>query len=185
MDRHSIFAPFPTLETERLRLRALRPDDLDDLWAYSSDPEIDRYTPWERYRTREEAQADLQRYLDDYSAGNMSVWGVEHRAERRLIGICNFSYWRPEHRRAEIGYTIARTHWGNGYATEAGRVLIDFGFTRMHLIRVEAICMPDNLASMRVLERLGMQREGLLRSYEIWRDRPQDLKLYSIIRPGT
>jgi [ribosomal protein S5]-alanine N-acetyltransferase len=176
----AVFTPFPTLTTARLALRALRPADQDDLYAYASDPEIDRYTPWRHYDTFAEAQEDLAGYIAQYERDGMGAWGIEQRAEGRLIGIINFPYWRPHHRRAEIGYTIARAHWGRGYATEAARGLIEFGFNRMNLARVEAVVMPGNAASARVLEKAGMRLEGLLRNYQVWHGRPQDLLMYAI-----
>jgi [ribosomal protein S5]-alanine N-acetyltransferase len=133
-DIKSFFTPFPTLETPRLILRALRPNDLDDLYAYASDPEIDHYTPWDHCQSRDETQTDLAGYLAAYDQDGLDAWGIElreAREDRRLIGTCNFVYWRPRNRRAEIGYTIARAYWGHGYATEAARTMIDFGFERM------------------------------------------------------
>ncbi len=181
MDIRTVFVPFPVLDTPRLILRALRMDDLDDLYRYASDPAIDQHTPWAHYQSVEEARQDLARYVMQYTAEDMGVWGIERRADGRLIGICNFSYWYPPDRRAEIGYTIARDAWGHGLATEAAQALISFGFQHMNLARIEAICTPDNRASERVLQKVGMQFEGLLRSYQIWRGKPQDLKMYAII----
>lgn len=181
MDIRSVFVPFPTLDTPRLILRALRMDDLDDLYRYASDPVIDQHTPWAHYQSVEEAHQDLARYVAQYAAEDMGVWGIEHRADGRLIGICNFSYWYRPDRRAEIGYTIARDYWGHGLATEAARALVRFGFQHMNLVRIEAICTPGNHASERVLQKIGMQFEGLLRSYQIWQGKPRDLKMYAII----
>lgn len=174
---NSFFTPFPSISTPRLLLRALRPDNLDDLYRYSSDSEIDRYTPWERSRSLDDSRADLDNYLATYSRGELGVWGVEESG--RLIGICNFTYWHRHNRRAEIGYTIARDRWGLGYATEAAGALVRFGWEKMGLTRIEAVCLPENLASIRVLEKLGMEREGVLRSYQVWRGTPRDLAIYS------
>ena len=185
MDVKTVFVPFPTLETPRLILRALRMDDLHDLYRYASDPSIDQYTPWAHYQSLEEAHEDLTGYVAQYRAGEMGVWGIESRADQRLLGICNFSYWQPRDRRAEVGYTIARDSWGQGLATEAVHALISFGFRRMNLVRIEALCMPDNIASERVLQKVGMQFEGLLRSYQMWRGKPQDLKMYALISTDT
>ena len=80
-----------------------------------------------------------------------------------------------------MGYTIARAYWGLGYATEAARALIQFGFDRMHLVRIEAVCLPEHLASARVLQKAGMQFEGVLRSYQVWRGQPRDLHMYAIV----
>jgi ribosomal-protein-alanine N-acetyltransferase len=176
----ALFTPFPTLSTPRLALRALRQSDLDDLYAYASDPEIDRFTPWTHYESVAEARADLDEFLAEYENGGMGAWGIEHRAEQRLIGIINFSRPHPRNRRVEMGYTIARTHWGQGLATEAARALVRFGLEQMHLARIEAVCLPEHAASARVLQKIGMEYEGLLRNYQIWRGKPCDLQMWAV-----
>jgi ribosomal-protein-alanine N-acetyltransferase len=185
INKKTLFKPFPILTTARLVLRALAAADLADLYQYASDPLIDRHTPWDHYHTMDEAKADLTDYVAQYDRDGMGVWGVQHRADGKLIGICNFTYWQTRHRRAEIGYTIARPYWGQGLATEAVRAVLTFGFERMDLARIEAVCTPDNTASERVLQKAGMQYEGLLRNYQVWRGTPQDLKMYAIIRADT
>ena len=186
MDRavSAVFTPFPTLNTPRLILRALRMDDLHDLYEYASDPEIDRYTPWSRYESLDEAHADLAHYVQGYDRGKMPVWGVVHRADSKLIGICDFN-WHHQHCRAEIGYTIGRRYWGQGFAVEAVQAMANFGFEKMELVRIEAVCMLENTASERVMQKVGMRFEGVLHSYQIWRGAPQDLKMYAIVRPTT
>jgi ribosomal-protein-alanine N-acetyltransferase len=182
VDIKALFTPFPTLETARLVLRALRSDDLDDLYAYASDPQIDRFTPWTHYLSLEEARADLDDFLAEYERDGLGAWGIEHRADRRLIGIATFSPPHRHHRRVELGYTIARAYWGQGYATEAVQALLQFGFEQMDLVRIEAVVLPDHAASARVLEKAGMALEGLLRSYQIWRGQPCDLRMYAVTR---
>lgn len=185
MDIKTIFTPFPTLPTPRLILRALRQNDLDDLYAYASDPEIDRFTPWTHYKSLTEAQTDLDSFIAEYDRDGLGAWGIEHREEHRLIGIINISPPHPHHNRTEMGYTIARTHWGHGYATEAARAVVRFGFDKMQLARIEAVCLPENLASARVLLKIGMQFEGLLHNYQVWRGKPCDLQMYALTAQPT
>lgn len=182
LDAKTVFTPFPILHTPRLILRALRMDDLDDLYAYASDPELARHTPWDHYRSLAEARAGLEQYVAQYETEGMGNWGIEHRADRKLIGICNFTYWRARHRRAEIGHAISCRYWGQGLAVEAAQALINFGFDKMKLVRIEATCLPENTKSQRVMQKLGMQFEGVLRSYEVWRGRPQDLVMHALVR---
>jgi ribosomal-protein-alanine N-acetyltransferase len=184
MELKSFFKPFPSLLTPRLLLRALRPDDLQDLYIYASDPEIDRYTPWDHYTGMDEAVADLDGFLKEYEQEGRGIsFGIQHQADRRLIGIATFSPPHKHHRRAELGYTISREYWGQGYATEAARELVRFAFEDIGLVRLEAVCLPDNLASVRVLEKIGMHFEGLLHSYQTWKGVPSDLCMYAIVRP--
>ena len=175
MDLKALFTPFPVLPTPRLILRALQPSDLDDLYEYASDPEIDHYVPWEHYKNIEEARENLNEFLEEYQKDGLGAWGIEHCAGKKLIGIINTSIPHRINRRVEIGYTIARAYWGQGYATEAVQALIQFGFEKMELVRIEAVVLPENLASSRVLEKSGMQFEGVLHAYQVWRNKPCDL----------
>ena len=86
------FPDFPVLSTPRLLLRALASSDLDDLYEYASDPEIDCYTPWDRYQSLDEAREDLAHYIARYEQGHFRAWGIEHRADKKLIGITNFGF---------------------------------------------------------------------------------------------
>jgi ribosomal-protein-alanine N-acetyltransferase len=183
LDLKTLFTPFPVLSTPRLILRALRPTDLDDLYKYASDPEIDQYVPWEHYQTIGEARENLNEFLEDYEKHGLGAWGIEHRADKKLIGIINISLPHRINRRVELGYTISRTYWRKGYATEAVQAVIQFGFETMGLVRIEAVVLPEHLASARVLEKSGMQFEGVLHSYQIWRNMPRDLRMYAIINP--
>lgn len=181
MDLKTLFTPFPVLNTTRLILRALRPSDLDDLYEYASDPEIDHYVPWERYKNFEEARENLNEFLEEYQKDGLGAWGIEHRADQKLIGIINTSIPHRINRRVEVGYTISRAYWNHGLATEALQAVIQFGFEKMELVRMEAVVLPENIASARVLEKAGMRFEGLIHSYQVWRRRPRDLRMYSIV----
>jgi ribosomal-protein-alanine N-acetyltransferase len=183
MELQALFTPFPVLTTPRLILRALRPEDLNDLYEYASDPGIDQYVPWEHYKNIDEARDNLNEFLADYEKYGFGAWGIEHPADNKLIGIINFSRPHPINRRVEMGYTLSRAYWGQGLATEAVKVLIDFGFEKMNLVRIEAVVLPEHLASARVLEKSGMQFEGILRSYQVWRNKPCDLRMYAIVNP--
>jgi [ribosomal protein S5]-alanine N-acetyltransferase len=183
MDIKSLFTPFPILSTRSLILRALRPTDLDDLYEYASDPEIDQYVPWEHYKNIDEARENLNEFLEEYEKDGLGAWGIEHRADKKLIGIINTSIPHRINRRVETGYTISRAYWGKGYATEAVQAVIQFGFEKMELLRIEAVVLPEHLASARVLEKSGMQFEGVLHSYQVWKNKPCDLRMYAIVNP--
>jgi [ribosomal protein S5]-alanine N-acetyltransferase len=183
IDLKTLFTPFPVLSTPRLILRALRTSDLDDLYEYASDPEIDQHVPWEHYQNIDEARENLNEFLEEYEKDGLGAWDIEHRAENKLIGIINISIPHRINRRVELGYTISQAYWGKGYATEAVQAVIQFGFEKMKLVRIEAVVLPENLASARVLEKSGMQLEGVLHSYQIWKNKPCDLRMYAIVNP--
>ena len=181
MDTTSHFPDFPLLSTPRLILRALASSDLHDLYEYASDPEIDHYTPWDHYKNIEEARENLNEFLEAYEKHGFWAWGIEHRSDKKLIGIININ--KPGYdRKVEVGYTIARNYWGQGLATEALQALIRYGFEKLALSRIEAVVLPENKASSKVLLKAGMQFEGLLRSYQVWKGKPSDLEMYSIVK---
>ena len=181
MDTTSRFPDFPLLSTPHLILRALASSDLDDLYEYASDPEIDRYTPWDHYKNIEEAGENLSEFLEAYEKHGFWAWGIEHRADKKLIGIININ--KPGYdRKVEVGYTIARKYWGQGLATEALQALIQYGFEKLDVARIEAVILPENKASSKVLLKAGMQFEGLLRKYQVWKGKPSDLEMYAIVK---
>ncbi|MBP6178042.1 MAG: GNAT family N-acetyltransferase [Anaerolineales bacterium] len=181
MDSKPSFENFPLLSTPNLILRDLRLTDLDDLYEYASDPEIDHYTPWDHYKNIEEARENLNDFLEAYEKHGFWAWGIEHRVDKKLIGIININ--KPGYnRKVEVGYTIARKYWGQGLATEALQVLIQYGFEKLDVARIEAVILPENKASSKVLLKAGMKFEGLLRSYQVWKGKPSDLEMYAIVK---
>lgn len=177
-----VFGDLPVLNTPRLRLRRLVPDDLDDVFAYASDPEVAQYVTWNAHTSIEDSQSFLQWAVGLYATAQVAPWGIYHKADRRMIGTCGFAWWNPRHARAEIAYAIARPYWNQGLTTEAVREAVRFGFERMDLNRIEARCMPENAASERVMQKVGMTFEGVLRQQMYVKGRYDSLKLYSILK---
>lgn len=155
----------PSLETERLLLRPLSMLDLEFVFRHFSDPEVNRYLlDEEPVTTREQAQS----IIDFYSLpGRKSYnrWVIVRKTDMRAIGTCGYHQWQTAHHRAEIGYDLEKASWRQGIMTEALRTMLSYGFERMGLNRVEALVYIENDASIRLLERLGFQKEGLLRQY--------------------
>lgn len=159
----TVSGDFPPLETKRLLLRPLTGDDLEFVFRHFSDPEVNRYLlDDDPVTTREQARAIIDFYLPP--AGKpFNRWVIARKPDGRPIGTCGYHQWQRRHRRAEIGYDLEKASWRQGYATEALRAVLRHGFERMDLNRVEAMVHPENTASVRVLERLGFRKEGLLR----------------------
>jgi ribosomal-protein-alanine N-acetyltransferase len=105
-----------------------------------------------------------------YQLGDVAGWGLVKKRENRIIGTCGFTNWNPESKKAEIGYALARGHWGQGYITEAVNQVIDYGFRSMELNRIEGMCDAENQGSARVMEKAAMSFEGLLRGYGFWKN---------------
>jgi len=177
-----IFGNLPHLETERLLLRKLCQDDAYDLFAYGRDPEVTKYLLWEPHRTVHDSVQFIEWAIRQYDAGEIAPWGIELKETGKLIGTSGFYTWTPRHRRAEIGYALARPFWRMGLMTEAVRAILDFGYCVMDLNRVEARCFTANVASARVMEKCGMKFEALLREQELIKGRFEDLNAYAILR---
>ena len=151
------------LETRRLVLRRLESSDLDSLSALYGDPEVRRYFP-EGTLTREETRAELEWFLDGHPEDpDLGLWATIHKETDRFIGRCGLLPWtideRPE---VEVAYLLARDYWGQGLGTEAARAILDYGFEQLDLSRLICLIDSDNLASIKVAERIGMtfEREG-------------------------
>ena len=172
----------PTIETDRLILRKMTPGDAEAMFAYASDPEVTRYAIWETHRTIEDSRSFLDLTVRGYESGADPVWGIVYKGDHRFVGTCGFASLAPEHARAEIGYVISKGYWGRGLAPEAVRAMISFGFERMGLNRIEARCIAENTASARVMHKVGMIREGMLRQREFIKGSYRDMELYAILK---
>jgi RimJ/RimL family protein N-acetyltransferase len=144
----------PALLTPRLELRAFRLDDLDALAAIYADPAVMRYIRGdmaEGPRTREQTAASMEAYASEWEQRVYGVWAVIDRSSRQLLGVCGFVD------RAEIGYIFGRASWGRGIATEAARACLWYGFERLGYEEIGAGAKRENVASLRVVEKLGMR----------------------------
>lgn len=150
------------ISTERLLLRPHRRDDLDDLFAFHSDPDVARYIPWP-VRDRQQTRAALGAKLDACSLqepGDWLVLAVELVAERRVIGEVLLKWSDAANRQGELGFAFGSKYQGQGYAYEAARAMLGYGFDDFGLHRITALCVAQNLASAALLERLGFSRQG-------------------------
>lgn len=172
------------LHLARLRLREWRDDDWAQAHVYASDPDVVRYMDWGP-NTEEETRAFIRGTAQTRQASprNRYDLAVALAGTDEVIGGCRIWIESAEHREASIGYSLARAHWGRGYATELARGLLRFGFETLGMHRIWAIVEPENAASARVLEKLGMQREGRLRDHRYAKGRWRDSVLYAILAP--
>ena len=173
---------FLPIVTGRLILRDFTMEDAPAVHRYGSDPEVMRYMPWGP-NTWTETQDFLRRKLDDQRAdpGSFFDFAVTLAFSGEIIGSCGISIISTQRRQAAIGYVYRRDVWGKGYATEAAKALIALGFEHLGMHRIFAYCDVDNLASARVLEKTGMQREGLVRHEAFVRGQWRDSYLYAIL----
>lgn len=163
------FSEFPILTTDRLVLREWIPSDAADMYEFRSDP-VAQYYNSEPMRDVAEATALIDELRAGYAAGEQFAWAVTVRPDDRPVGLFTYNYWNRHNRRAEIGYDLARTHWGRGLAYEGVAAMVAFGFRELGLHRIETETILDNERSVRLLERLGFQREGVRRDYSLEAD---------------
>lgn len=177
-----VFSRLPVLETKRLRLRPLTMHDDKDMFRYASDPAVSQHVLWETHQSPRQTRAVLRAALRQYREGAPSSFAIERRSDRRMIGTIGFMWINTDHRSGEVGYSLARDCWNQGYATEALAAVIDFGFRTLRLHRIEAQHEIDNPASGRVMEKCGMRPEGTLRGRVFNKGHFSDVRLYAILR---
>ncbi len=168
------------IETERLILRPFEVDDVDDVFAYARDPEWSRFLRLlPRPYGREHAEEFIGRQLA-LDRATRPTWAIT--LDGTVSGGIGLRF-RPEHYSAELGYSVARSLWGKGICTEAARAIIDAAFS-MHaeLIRLYARADANNVGSQRVMEKVGMSKEGVLRLSRVERGEAFDEAWFSILR---
>lgn len=145
----------------------MAPDDAPQIFeSYGHDPEVTRFLTWRPHHDLEETRRILRTRIAWWDEEREFSWVICARSGGRVIGMISATNddcaWR-----FSLGYVLARPHWGRGYMTEAAAALIDRLLGMPGVIRVWAVVDHENLASMRVLEKAGMQREGLLRRWSV------------------
>jgi RimJ/RimL family protein N-acetyltransferase len=170
------------LETPRLVLRPFRHADAADLFAMYSDPEVFRHIPVGDWKHIDESHQRIARDINMMGEGSYIRLAVERREDARVIGEVLLFNFALESKRAELGYALARSAWGCGYAAEALPPLVRYGFEQVGLNRIEAIIDPRNTASARVLDKLGFSHEGTQRERYIVRGQTSDGGLYALLR---
>ncbi len=177
-----VFGDLPELQTPRLLLRKLKPEDAADMFEYASDPEVARDVTWEAHRSINDSRGFIDSVLKKYANKETSEWGLVLKESGKLIGTCGFVWWRPEHAKAEFGYALSRKYWGRGLMTEAAAAVIAFGFGKMKLHRLEARCIITNVGSEKVMLKNGMRYEGTTRDIVYEKGGFKSLKLYSLLK---
>lgn len=148
------------LRTERLVLRIWRDDDLEPFAAMNSDPEVMRFMP--KLLSRDECAARIQSIREHFREHRFGLWAVEVQCNARFVGFVGLSIPRFEATFVpcvEVGWRLAREAWGQGFATEAARAAVSFGFDELGLKEILSYTVPTNVRSRRVMERLGMTHD--------------------------
>ncbi len=171
-----------SIHTERLILREIQESDWKQIHSYFSNPDVMRYME-HGASTEAETMNYIKRVIEwqkDEPRIHI-VLGVVLKNYGNIIGGCDLHMPNLRHRQGELVYRLNPQYWGCGYATEASKAMIDMGFTQMGLHRIEALCDVRNTASIKVLEKLGMQKEGCFREHKWIKERWRNSVQYSIL----
>ena len=177
-----VFDRFPILSTSRLTLREPEDDDAEALFAWRRDEQAARFWLEDAPASPAAARAVVARWQRRFAFKAEIRWVIASRDDGTPRGACGFTYFVPAVCRGHIVYEIGRDAWGQGLATEAVRAIAAFGLREAGLDRIEAVVVPGNDASARVLQKAGFEEEGLLRAYGRWRGAPRDMRMFSIVR---
>jgi RimJ/RimL family protein N-acetyltransferase len=148
------------LETERLMLRRLLPDDLDSLYALYSDPEVTKFIP-DAPTSYEETRKELEWFMNGHPAyPELGLWATIYNANGQFIGRCGLLPWTIDQREeVEVAYALAKDYWGQGLATEAAQAIMRYAFEQLHLTRLICLVDQENQASINVATKIGMRFE--------------------------
>lgn len=175
------FTHLPSIVTERLVLRRMTEDDAADIFAFTSNPVGKEYLSWDAHKTIEQTRGFLQ-MMENRRLNNQPVqWGVELKSEKKIIGIVGLVMYMPDHNRGEFTYILSPDYLGKGYMTEAAAAFFRFCFEEIKLNRLEGKNEEDHYATHKIIEKLGMQREGLLRELLFQKGKYRDYIMWSIL----
>lgn len=183
MDQHMLFDRFfSTIKTERLSLRPLQAEDETDMFEYTQNPVSSSYLKWTAHTNITQTREFIRQILANYQSKENFLWGISLQETGKLIGAVHLFDVHIGDGNAELSYIINPAFQGKGYASEAVRAVIRYALDTMNLIRVQARCDVENIASEQVMIKSGMQYEGTLRKSFFIKGRYRDFKLYSIVR---
>ena len=180
-----IFAKFPVLKIEpHIQLREIKPrEDAEPFYNYIRNPIMKDFIAAEEIPTNiDSAYQELSYWSDLFRYQRSIYWAIEDLQLNKMIGTCGFNLWSISQKRTEISYDLDHEYWGRGIMTEALARLLKFAWDEMQVNRIQATVAIHNNASIRVLEKLGFKREGLLPAYGIINNQPHDSIMLGCVR---
>ncbi len=169
----------PRLSLGEFILRALEPEDAADWYAYLADRLVVAQTSFDIQRLGD-VESLVAELRQEYETGRSCRWAIARLSDNVLVSTIGLH--DPQGGAMELGYDIARAYWGQGLATRATRAAIDFGFGSLGLTRIQATVMEGHAASVRVLEKCGFRKEGVLRDYRLCRGVLKDFGMFALLR---
>lgn len=181
MNEERLFSTFPELNSDRLLLRQIEPEDTKAVFDLFSKSEVTKFYNFDTFQTIEPAQTLVDSFIQRYREKRGIRWGIVSKADLKFIGTCGLQNLAEPHSRAEIGYDLSPDFWRTGIMSEALQGVLKFCFQEIQFNRIEAFCMPGNHASINLLKKQGFQVEGVVRQYTYWKGQYQDLVLLSLL----
>lgn len=175
------FSTATTIDTTRLLLRPLVSTDAHALHKIMSDAEVVRYWNTEPWKCTERAYKAINDCTNAIKAGNQLTLGLFRKSDTKLIGTCHLFHIVKNSRRANLGYGLCQEAWGKGYMREALYEFLGFAFTNLNLNRVQAEIDPHDQSSVKLLQRLGFNKDGYLKQQWIVHGEPSDSELYGLL----
>ena len=181
MMSEAAFTRFPSLTTNRLRLRQIQPEDAEAVFATFSDEETMQFYGHEPHRSVEETRESLEQTQARYTRREAIRWGITLKGEDQVIGSCSLHHFDTGFHRAETGYELHHAFWGQGIMNEAMSVVLTYGFAELGLHRIEAIIDNANVRSKGLLLKLGFTYEGNLRERYFFRGHFEDEHYFGML----
>lgn len=178
---HGARRVFPQLETERLLLREVSPEDCAAIFQNYTDPQVTEHF-MEPLTDLQQAEAIVEEYIAYARTGAGIVWAITLKGSPALVGTCGYEVLSPYDQRGEIGYDLARAYWGQGIMREALQAVIAYSFTQLDLNRIQAYVLAENARSIELLRHLHFETEGVLREYRRFQGRFSDWVLLSLLK---
>jgi [ribosomal protein S5]-alanine N-acetyltransferase len=175
---------FPLIETERLKLRRLNPDDREAVYQLFASGEVTKFYDISPFTTMKQADFWINKMKERFDSKSGVRWAIVDKLSGDLMGTCGF-VWKSHNFSGVLGYELAPAYWGKGFVTEAVSAIIDAAFDSacpFQLNRVEAYTYPQNQASQNVLIKQNFEFEGVLKDYGFWKEQFHDLSCYSMLR---
>ena len=175
-----LYGPFPVIELGDIVLRELTDEDAKDYFNYMSRPEMKSFlTEANCPATMEQALEEVRYWGNLFRNKRSFYWGIALKNTNQLIGTAGFNIISPQNLRAEISYDLDYNFWGKGVMLKSIKAIVRFADVALGLVRVQATVIIDNERSIKVLERCGFNREGLLKKYEVVEGEHKDYYMYA------
>jgi ribosomal-protein-alanine N-acetyltransferase len=169
--------PIGVIQTSRLKLRPLTLEDSAAVFGYASNPEVARYTLWRPHPS----ELFTKGFIKVLTQPQTMNWAITVPPSGEAIGMVFLHSYNKQHQKAEMAFNLGQENWGKGIATEAAKAVLDYAFKELGLHRIEATCMPANLASIKVVEKIGFAHEGrMIKSHSRY-DGFHDMDLFAIL----